>query len=466
MNKQWDIIIVGCGPSGMNAACILADQGLQVALIDEQSDPGGQIFKNISHSNAKARFCEEKTYKKGSKIVDRFLKSNVEYIPNSVVWMIDDQKVYYHQKGQAYCLKALKIVIAVGAMERPVPFSGWTLPGVMAAGVVDTFLKSGADLPKGSYVLAGSGPLMPLVASHLLKKNIELKAYLDMTPPSNYVKAMPWFPMALADTPLLLDGARMLATVRMSKAQVRMNVSSIAAKGKDCVESIVYKQNDKEAEIKTDNILFHTGFLPRTHIARALKLEHRWDKIQQCFVTKTDVFGQSSNSNIYVIGDCAQVYGEAVATIRGTLCGLHISHSFGTMDEAEYQEEIKKNKKKLCLAKAPRNFIDTFFTPRENLYDAPDDVVVCRCENVTVGEIRNTCVEGLADINDIKLRTRSGMGICQGRTCGAAAAAIAAKKRNVSIESMGALSVRNPVRNVPGKTILTLETEQEIKLAR
>ncbi len=466
MNKQWDVIIVGCGPAGMNAACVLAEQGLQVAVIDEQSDPGGQIFKNISHDEAKERFCEKKTYNKGIKIVQRFLKSNLEYIPNGVVFMIDDNKVYYHKDGQAYCLKALKIVVAVGAMELPVPFSGWTLPGVMAAGTVDTFLKSGASLPQGSYVLAGSGPLMPLVATHLLKKNIKLKAYLDMTPPSNILKASPWLPLALADTPLLLDGAKMLAKIKRSKTYMKLNVSNIIAKGKNKVECITYQQGDKEHEIFTENILYHSGFIPRTHMARALKLEHKWDKRQQCFVTKSNKFGESSNSNVYVIGDCAQVYGEAVASIKGTLCGLHISKSFGVIHNSIYQEEVKKYKKKLCLALAPRNFIDTYFTPRNDLYNAPDDVVVCRCENVTVGDIRKTSLEGLADVNDIKLRTRSGMGICQGRTCGAAAAAIAAQTRNVSIESMGALSIRNPIRSTPAKTILSLEPEKDIKLAR
>lgn len=467
MNIQWDVVVIGAGPAGMSCACTLAEQGLQVALVDEQSDPGGQIFRNITHAGAKNRFCEEKTYEKGKKLVEQFLASSVTYIPNATVWMLEPHSVFYVKDAKTFELKALRIVIAVGAMERPVPFTGWTLPGVMAGAAVDVILKGGGKLPDGPVVLAGSGPLMPLVATHLIDKGAKLAAYLDLTPPVNIVRSSAWLAPALLNTPLLLEGAKMLYKIRKHKVPVISNVESIAAHGENKVESISYKKVGKETSVATNTLFFHGGIIPRTHMARALRLAHTWDNRQQCYTAQFDMYGASSLPHVFVIGDCARVYGEAVSSLRGILAAYKIALSFDVIKNNTFIAKTKKYKLQLLHALAPRNFIDSYFAPRKNLFDMPDDVIVCRCENITAGEIRRTSKEGLADVNEIKLRTRMGMGTCQGRTCGAAAAAIAANARNVSIESMGALSVRNPVRAIPSETILTLEDlEAKQSLAR
>lgn len=307
---------------------------------------------------------------------------------------------------------------------------------------------------------------MPLVATHLIKKGAQLEAFLDMTPFTNVVRSAPWLPLALADTPLLLEGAKMLATIKYNKIPMHLNVESIAAHGTDHVEAISYRKGNKEFRIPTRTVLFHAGFIPRTHMARALRIEHTWNAKQHCHIAKFDIFGMSNLSNIHVIGDCAQVYGEGVASTRGILAGLKIAQAFGAISQASFKREYVKQRLHLLHALSPRNFIDSYFTPRKDLFSVPDNVIVCRCENICAGDIRKATLEGLADVNEVKLRTRAGMGICQGRTCGAAIAAIAADARAVPVESMGALSIRNPVRAIPTETILTLENTAEKSLSR
>ena len=100
--------------------------------------------------------------------------------------------------------------------------------------------------------------------------------------------------------------------------------------------------------------------------------------------------------------------------------------------------------------------LDAWFSPRKDLYAVPDDVAVCRCENVSAADIREAVRDGLTDINEVKLRTRAGMGNCQGRTCGPALAAIAAETAGRAIPDMGRLHVRSPLRPVPLSALLRL----------
>lgn len=77
-----------------------------------------------------------------------------------------------------------------------------------------------------------------------------------------------------------------------------------------------------------------------------------------------------------------------------------------------------------------------------------DDVLVCRCEEVTVGDIRAAIRQGATDVTGVKLRTRAGMGLCQGRTCEKLVQQILRQELNRTPEEIGAGKPRLPVRPV------------------
>ena len=63
--------------------------------------------------------------------------------------------------------------------------------------------------------------------------------------------------------------------------------------------------------------------------------------------------------------------------------------------------------------------MDAISTPRPGIFDIlSDDTIVCRCEEVTMQDVTRAVADGAKDVNDIKRRTRLGMGHCQGRICG------------------------------------------------
>jgi len=77
-----------------------------------------------------------------------------------------------------------------------------------------------------------------------------------------------------------------------------------------------------------------------------------------------------------------------------------------------------------------------------------DDMIVCRCEEVTVGEIKQAIKEGARDITGIKRRVRAGMGLCQGRTCEKLVQQILCSELGISPAETGRSSARPPVRPI------------------
>jgi NAD(P)H-nitrite reductase large subunit len=91
-----------------------------------------------------------------------------------------------------------------------------------------------------------------------------------------------------------------------------------------------------------------------------------------------------------------------------------------------------------------------FAWPAAAVADIADGVTICRCENVSAGEIREAVREGLVpgEVNRVKAITRCGMGRCQGRVCGSALQEIVAAEAFVTIEAAGRLRGQAPVKPV------------------
>lgn len=178
---NYDVAIVGAGPAGMSAAIRLRELGASVVVIDEQPSPGGQIFRGVER-NVKSPVFEAlgTDYQKGQALTAAFRASGVEYLPSTQVWQIEDSwSLFLTSEGKARRITARAVLLSNGAQERPVPFEGWTLPGVMTVGAAQILLKSGGMLPEGKVWIAGAGPLPLLYATQFLNLGGRIAGYLD-----------------------------------------------------------------------------------------------------------------------------------------------------------------------------------------------------------------------------------------------------------------------------------------------
>lgn len=447
------VMIIGAGPAGLAAANRMTAQGLDVVLLDEQDQPGGQIFRAMGRASSDklARLGSE--YQHGKALIERFLASQALYVNNARVWAIEQGKhVYFSRAGRAHRITADKLILTSGAMERPVPFPGWTLPGVMNAGAGQILYKAHDIVPDDSVVLAGCGPLLSLLAWQYLQEGIKVQAILDMAPGANRYRALRHLPKALRAYRYLLKGLKYEWDLRRAKVPIYRRVTELTATGQCQLQGISFRQHGKTYSFTTEHLLVHFGVIPTNQLSHIAGCRHTWHEQQGCWVPQTDVWGQSSHPNVFVAGDGAGIGGAKAAEMCGELAALKVSAELGLIDQARLYEMGTPLFKARNQDVSIRPFLEAYFdVPASLSAQVPDETTVCRCEEVTASEIRQAISAGHADVNQVKFLTRCGMGPCQGRQCGQALTHIVAASTGVTPEAAGAYRARPPAN------VLTLE---------
>lgn len=451
MHTQTDILVVGGGPAGMAAACAARRCGLDVTLVDEQPTLGGQLFRHAEKSVARP-VLDTRERERGLALMNDFHVSGAVYLPEAVAWGLEGRSLCCTVRGEARQITGRSVIIATGGMERPVPFPGWTLPGVMSAGGADILLRSGGSLPAsttGPVVLAGNGPLLLLLAGHLLDAGASISAWLDTGHWGRRLTGGAMLPASVLDASYMGKGLRMALRVLRGKIRMIPRVRRLEALGDQKLEGVAFEAGGKRHELPAVSLLRHEGIIPRTHIPEALGAEHFWDAVQRCWQPVTDIHGATSVDGVHMAGDGAGVLGGDASMLKGTLAGIDAARRLGVLSGEEAQQRGASARKSLRSMLTARAFLRHMFAPNPDIFDVPDHTMVCRCECVTAGSIRAAVAEGYTDVNEIKRFTRCGMGPCQGRMCGQALAEIAAAAQGISPAKVGRLNIRQPFRPTP-----------------
>ncbi len=447
MKDHYSLVIIGAGPAGLSAAVAAAEQGVDVAVLDEQPAPGGQIYRATeSVSDKRAQLLGDE-YLRGRKLVAAFRDAEVDYFPETQVWSLSRKReIGLLRADTPKMISADQVLLASGAMERPVPFPGWTLPGVMNAGAGQIMFKAHGIVPAKGLVLAGSGPLLLLLAWQYLHAGVKVQAILDLTPMRNHLRALPHLPRALLAQHYLTKGLIYKQELKRAGISTLHNVSELRAEGKEQLEAVSYRHRRGQHRIETDLLLVHFGVIPHTHLARAAGCEHGWDKQQQCWRPQLDKWGNTSIDGILIAGDGTGIGGARTAEHAGRLAAFQISHAVGRIDAKERHRLARNDRKWMREELHIRPFLEGFFHIPGKLLRVPDDdTIVCRCEEVTAGEIRKAVADGHTDSNQVKFLTRCGMGACQGRQCAEAVAHITAAASGQKVSQDGLYRSRPPV---------------------
>ncbi len=453
MKRTYDCIVIGAGPAGLACAAELAGKGLEVAVLDEQAGPGGQIYRNITGTSAAQQQILGADYTDGLDLVENFNRASLDYFPQSRVWQAAEKgAVYFSRNGASRKLRAPNLVMCTGAMERPVPFPGWTLPGVMTCGGMSNLYKDSGLIPSEPLVIAGSGPFVWLVAEHLLALDAPIAAILDTSPLKQIFPALKEAAGAVKRLDFMMKGVRLIADVhlaaRKKNVPIYRNVKELRAQGSKRLEQVSAVTGRKQLSYEVKTLLVSEGIIPNISLSRQVGCTHAWNPVQRFWHPVVQAEGQTNLCSVYIAGDGGFVHGAKAAQYKGRLTALAIARQMHRISKAEYEKQAVPVRRQLVRELVPRPFIDALYAPRRDLFSLDEQTVICRCEGVTAGRVRELVREGLTDHNEIKAIIRCGMGPCQGRMCSSAVLELIAEVSGLDPAATRPHRLRPPIKPV------------------
>ncbi len=457
-DRACDVLVVGGGPAGLSAAIAAAEAGAATVLLDERPATGGQYAKPLADSHTDT--APDAQFRLGADLRRRALAANVTIEPESLVWgAFGPQEIAALLRGRAVTFHPRRLILAPGAHERPVPLPGWTLPGVMTTGALQTLVRTQRVCPGDRVLIAGNGPLNLQLACELAAAGVRPVAVVEAAPRPGPAAWRTGWRMLRAAPDLAREGIGMIARLRRAGVPILWGARIIALEG----DGRVRQARIDHRVIAADVVAINLGFQPEVGLARALGLSHRFvDRGIGHLATDTDDDGRCASStlvggrDIFAVGDGAALGGARVAMSRGRLAGLAAARDLGFSAPEE-----PATRRALVRALAFQDALWSMFQPPAfDPASLTDDTVVCRCEEVTAGRIRAALAAGLASLPAIKKSTRAGMGRCQGRFCAATVARLCPD----APEEYGFAAPRAPLRPTPAAPLMFQAPEFEAPL--
>jgi NADPH-dependent 2,4-dienoyl-CoA reductase/sulfur reductase-like enzyme len=452
------VVVVGAGPAGVRAAQALVEAGVRPIVIDEGRRDGGQIYRRqpegFTRGYAKLYGSEAPKAAALHRDFDT-LRAQVDYRSETLAWNLTPGELHTVREGEPQILPFDALIVCSGATDRLMPVLGWHRAGCYSLGAAQIALKAQACAIGSQVVFMGSGPLLYLVAAQYVQAGARVAAVLDTAPARPPLAALVGL---LARPRLALRGLQLIkqlrrARVRMLKGVRPLEILGSAERGVSGV-SVLDAHGDVQ-RFDCDAVGLGWHLRAETQLADLARCEFEFEPLSRQWLPRIDADGRSSTPGVYLAGDGARILGADGAEAAGRLAALaalnDLRHAPG---QALYHAQHAGLRRTLAtMNRFRRGLARSFPWPYPQLAALPDQAVVCRCEAVTAGELRR-CVDqtGSREVNRAKAFSRVGMGRCQGRYCGHAAAEIIAHAGRLPVEEVGRLRSQAPVKPLPMDT--------------
>jgi thioredoxin reductase len=458
---ESDLAIVGAGPAGLAAAAEALARGLSVTLLDDNPAPGGQYFRQAPAALQRAAEPSDREHRRAEAFFRAVEHPRLRLLADTVVWDAPEPDVLaFAGRADSGRVRAAAIIVATGAVERAVPFPGWTLPGVLTAGGVQNLIKSQRILPGRRFLVAGNGPLLLVAAHSILRTGGTVVEVVESAAPSR-----PWrhLPRLLAAPGVLRRGLGYRAVLLRAGVPLRAGETIVEARGRDAVTEAVVAPIDAAGRIDrararvvtVDTVVAGFGLTPSIELTRLLGCRHRWDARRGGFVPERSEDLETTVRDVFAVGDGAGIGGAEVALAEGRLAGRLVASRFGLGDDRQVAPRLRSLRARVARLHGVRDAIAQMWAPPATFLDLlTPETVVCRCEDVAASEVAGALDEGVESLDVLKAVTRATMGRCQGRNCLGTVTAMLARARGSRPEALEPPRARPPARAIPLEALL------------
>ena len=452
-----DILVLGGGAGGLNAAIGAARAGAKVVLVDERPVPGGQFYKQrLDSVGFAAPIPDDGQFAGGRALIAQARGAGVTLMQGAQVWGAFEplDLMIFDGSASSPC-RPKRLIVATGAYERGLPVPGWTLPGVMTTGAAQTLLRSYGVLAGRRLIVAGNGPLNLQVALELARAGAQILAVAELAPKPGLNGLGALLRMAASTPDLLTQGWGYLGELSRRGIPLRYRtvlagVERVAGGLRARLAAWPAGQGTESPGYDVDAVLMGYGFMPSNEILRALGCAHAFDPARGHLVCERDRNCRTSVPEIYAVGDCAGLGGARAAEAEGKIAGLAAALSLGLEASSELNQGAATARRALQRHRRFQTGLWRLFAaPRPATELAEPSTPICRCEERSMAEVSGGLMEGQQGIGALKRSTRAGMGRCQGRYCGPLLAAMAAERQGARLDETGFWAPRPPVKPIP-----------------
>ncbi|MBN2543698.1 FAD-dependent oxidoreductase [bacterium] len=334
MIHQVPMLVIGGGPAGMVAALQALEAGVDVVLIDDGIEIGGQLIKQThKFFGSEMEYAGTRGFQIGNLLTDKlFSFDNFKYFgrttatgfyEDGVVTALKDNKEYLKFKPEV-------ILIATGASEKPLAIPNCDLPGVYGAGAVQTLMNLYGVMPGKKALMIGAGNIGLIIAYQLLQAGTEVSAV---------VEAMPCI------------GGYLVHASKIRRAGIPIMTSHTITEieGDACVERAQIVRVDEnwqpvpgtEKWIDTDLICVAVGLTPLIDLLWMAGCEMKYVAKLGGEVPVRNKQMQATIPNIFVAGDAAGIEEASSAILEGAIAGLGMANFLGA-EIADYDEKHNK----------------------------------------------------------------------------------------------------------------------------
>jgi NADPH-dependent 2,4-dienoyl-CoA reductase/sulfur reductase-like enzyme len=450
-------LIVGAGPAGIRAAQTLVNSGIRPVVIDEAPSGGGQIYRQRlvpDERSAKDLYGSEADKATALHRTFAGIRDRIDYHPETLVWNLRDKVADAVTGHRTRRIPFSHLILATGATDRVLPFPGWTLPGVFTLGGSQIALKSQGCAIGEEVVFLGSGPLLYLVAWQYVKAGAKVAAVLDTSPLSAKLHLLRGL---FAQPSVVLRGFRYVTELMARGVAVRFGVQPILIDGTARVEGVVWRERGEEHRLTCDAVGYGFSLRSETQLADLAGCRFVFDTRDRAWRPERDGAGRTSMPGVYIAGDGAGIAGADAAELAGERAGLALIEDAGLLVD---RARIGVLERKLARIQKFRDVLESAFPfPEAWANSIADDVTLCRCEEIAIGDVRAAVRDqGVFELNRLKALTRVGMGRCQGRMCGSAAMEVLAAACGQSPDAAGRLRAQPPIKPIPMGVMAQEET--------
>lgn len=423
VEETADLTVIGAGPAGLTAAIAARQGGLSVIVLDERDSTGGQYYKPRS-AGFRGGGAPDRQHRAGGALRQAARDSGAAIRLGETVWFARREEGGFHMRclGEAgrRTIRTGAVILATGAYERPAMVPGWTVPGAMTIGAAQTLIRRYGVAPGRRILVAGHGPLGLQLAAELVAAGAEVVALAERSRPAPGMDLL----RAVAAAPhLVREGIAYRLALRRARVPVLDGWELVEITGDDRARGAVLKEiaTGRTRAVDAEIVVSGEGFAPQLELARLFGVALDVDAATGLAAPRRRTDGATDIPGLWIVGDAGGLGGAMVAEAQGALAAAGALAFLGRPVPTSMPARKRLERSRRFQTALWR----LYGAPPRNL--PPDNVTLCRCEEVRASAVRHAIAEGATDLGAVKRATRLGMGRCQGRYCASAASRLLAE---------------------------------------